>query len=154
MFCTKCGSELREQDRFCSACGAATARGAAPRPREPANARLSRPMSEAKIAGVCAGFARYFGVGRDAGASSVGGADGVSHAVLRPGVVHRRLDRDAERSSDGSGARARHELAHLVLYFLQPIRALQHLARLAAVRGADDALMLHHVENASGAAVA
>jgi phage shock protein PspC (stress-responsive transcriptional regulator) len=28
-----------------------------PRPE----AQLSRPMSEAKIAGVCAGFARYFG---------------------------------------------------------------------------------------------
>src|SRR3984957_4322640 len=60
MFCTKCGSELREQDRFCAACGAVTARGAAP-PRQQ-EARLSRPMSEAKIAGVCAGFARYFGV--------------------------------------------------------------------------------------------
>ena len=59
MFCTKCGAELREQDRFCSACGVATARGAAP-PRP--EARLSRPMSEAKIAGVCAGFARYLGV--------------------------------------------------------------------------------------------
>ena len=59
MFCTKCGSELREQDRFCSTCGVATARGAAP-PRP--EARLSRPMSEAKIAGVCAGFARYLGV--------------------------------------------------------------------------------------------
>ena len=59
MFCTKCGSELREQDKFCSACGMATARGAAP-PRE--EARLSRPMSEAKIAGVCAGFARYLGL--------------------------------------------------------------------------------------------
>ncbi len=60
MFCTKCGSELREQDRFCSACGAGTARSAAP-PRQH-EARLSRPMSEAKIAGVCAGFARYFGI--------------------------------------------------------------------------------------------
>jgi phage shock protein C len=58
MFCTRCGSELREPDYFCSACGAATARNAAP-PRP--EARLSRPMSEAKIAGVCAGFARYFG---------------------------------------------------------------------------------------------
>jgi phage shock protein C len=61
MFCTKCGTELRNQDNFCSACGAATARGEAGqaawnRPTE----RLSRPMSEAKIAGVCAGFARYF----------------------------------------------------------------------------------------------
>ena len=60
MYCTKCGSELREQDRFCSVCGAGTARGAAP-PRHQ-EARLSRPMSEAKIAGVCAGFARYFGL--------------------------------------------------------------------------------------------
>jgi phage shock protein C len=60
MFCTKCGSELREQDNFCSSCGAATARAAASssawnRPVQ----TLSRPMSEAKIAGVCAGFARY-----------------------------------------------------------------------------------------------
>ena len=59
MFCTKCGGELREQDRFCSACGAGTTRGATP-PRP--EARLSRPMSESKIAGVCAGFARYFGL--------------------------------------------------------------------------------------------
>jgi phage shock protein C len=63
MFCTKCGSELREQDKFCSACGAGTAQAAAgqsawTRPAE----RLSRPMSEAKIAGVCAGFARYLGL--------------------------------------------------------------------------------------------
>jgi phage shock protein C len=59
MFCTKCGTELREQDKFCFNCAAATARGvAAPRPTEP----LSRPMHEAKIAGVCAGFARYLGM--------------------------------------------------------------------------------------------
>jgi phage shock protein C len=63
MFCTKCGAELREQDNFCSACGFGTARTAARdsawnRPVE----KLSRPMSEAKVAGVCAGFARYFGL--------------------------------------------------------------------------------------------
>jgi phage shock protein C len=57
MFCTKCGNELREQDRFCVGCGATTARGFVP-PRP--EARLTRPMNEAKIAGVCAGFARYF----------------------------------------------------------------------------------------------
>lgn len=57
MFCTKCGSELRDQDRFCSSCGATTGKFAPP-PR--VEARLSRPMNEAKIAGVCAGFARYF----------------------------------------------------------------------------------------------
>jgi phage shock protein C len=59
MFCTKCGTELREQDKFCFNCAAATGRGAtAPKPMDP----LSRPMHEAKIAGVCAGFARYFGL--------------------------------------------------------------------------------------------
>jgi len=59
MFCTKCGTELREQDKFCFNCAAATGRGApTPRPTDP----LSRPMHEAKIAGVCAGFARYFGL--------------------------------------------------------------------------------------------
>lgn len=59
MFCTKCGGELRDQDRFCSACGVGTVRSATP-PRPVA--LLSRPMSEAKVAGVCAGFARYFGL--------------------------------------------------------------------------------------------
>jgi phage shock protein C len=59
MFCTKCGTELREQDKFCFNCAAATGRGVPiPRPIE----ALSRPMHEAKIAGVCAGFARYLGV--------------------------------------------------------------------------------------------
>ena len=59
MFCTKCGSQLRENDKFCFNCGAATALAAsAPRPIPP----LSRPMHEAKIAGVCAGFARYCGI--------------------------------------------------------------------------------------------
>jgi phage shock protein C len=57
MFCTKCGVELRDQDKFCFDCGASTGRAAPPpRPQE----QLSRPMHEAKIAGVCAGFARYF----------------------------------------------------------------------------------------------
>lgn len=60
MYCTKCGIELRDQDKFCNDCGTTTGRGA------PAGAsrldRLTRPMQEAKIGGVCAGFARYFGV--------------------------------------------------------------------------------------------
>jgi len=60
MFCTKCGVELKEQDKFCNECGTATARftpGGKVR-----TDRLVRPMNEAKIGGVCAGFARYFGV--------------------------------------------------------------------------------------------
>lgn len=57
MFCTRCGVELKTADRFCSQCGSSVP-GMTPswRPAE----RLSRPIYDAKIAGVCAGFARYF----------------------------------------------------------------------------------------------
>jgi phage shock protein C len=58
MFCTKCGIELREQDKFCFECGTSTGRGTPPVMRAD---RLSRPVTDIKIAGVCAGFARYFG---------------------------------------------------------------------------------------------
>ena len=60
MFCTKCGVELRNSDRFCSQCGT-TVPGMTPPIFRPAE-RLSRPVQDAKIAGVCAGFARYFGM--------------------------------------------------------------------------------------------
>jgi phage shock protein C len=60
MFCTKCGIELREQDKFCNECGTATGHGGPP-PNHRAE-RLSRPVREGKIAGVCAGFARHFGL--------------------------------------------------------------------------------------------
>ena len=60
MFCTKCGIELREQDKFCNECGSATGRGAPPPNHR--TERLSRPVREGKIAGVCAGFARHFGL--------------------------------------------------------------------------------------------
>ncbi len=59
MFCTKCGIQLREQDRFCSDCGTSTGHGPSTTARTD---RLSRPAGEAKIGGVCAGFARYFDV--------------------------------------------------------------------------------------------
>jgi phage shock protein C len=59
MFCTRCGKELKDEDRFCAACG---------HPTRPENvafragtpARLTRSMEDKKIAGVCAGVARYF----------------------------------------------------------------------------------------------
>ena len=60
MFCTKCGIELREQDKFCNECGAATGRGLPP--ALPRTGRLTRSVSDAKIAGVCAGFAKHFGL--------------------------------------------------------------------------------------------
>jgi phage shock protein C len=57
MFCTQCGNSLDDKDRFCPQCGVATGVGAsrAERPR----ARLTRDIQNKKIAGVCAGFAKY-----------------------------------------------------------------------------------------------
>lgn len=62
MFCTKCGIELDEKACYCSQCGKAT--GSAPPPFGSGSARvpLSRPREGKKIAGVCAGFARYLDV--------------------------------------------------------------------------------------------
>ncbi len=59
MFCTRCGSELREQDNFCFSCGAPSGRGTSGVRPAPA---LTRPTEGKMVAGVCAGFARYFGV--------------------------------------------------------------------------------------------
>jgi phage shock protein C len=61
MYCTRCGLELADQSKFCSQCGKSAgpnANWAAP----PRYAELRRPYVGKKIAGVCAGFARYFDV--------------------------------------------------------------------------------------------
>lgn len=58
MYCTKCGVELRERDRFCPQCGDRTEYGVP----EPSFKRLVLDKREKKIAGVCAGFAQYFDV--------------------------------------------------------------------------------------------
>jgi phage shock protein C len=59
MYCTKCGMELREADRFCSGCGNRTAICGQPEmPPRP----LMLDKRNKKIGGVCAGFARYFGM--------------------------------------------------------------------------------------------
>jgi phage shock protein C len=58
MFCTQCGSELREQDCYCSQCGRRLKPEAPPSMRE----RLMRDTQNGKIAGVCAGLAHYFDV--------------------------------------------------------------------------------------------
>ena len=59
MYCTKCGRELRDDDRFCSSCGLRTALNA-PLAYHPRVLMLDKHNN--KIAGVCAGFARYFEV--------------------------------------------------------------------------------------------
>jgi phage shock protein C len=57
MYCTKCGTDLREGSKFCSQCGqrigAEVVESSTPR-------RLLLDKQNKKIAGVCAGFARYF----------------------------------------------------------------------------------------------
>jgi phage shock protein C len=58
MYCTKCGVELREADLFCSRCGARMAQWPVSEP--PSVLRLDKKNK--RIGGVCAGFARYFGV--------------------------------------------------------------------------------------------
>ena len=58
MYCTKCGVEARDTDKFCCECGTSTGRA----PREVRGDRLTRSVQDSKIAGVCAGFARYLNV--------------------------------------------------------------------------------------------
>ena len=62
MFCTSCGREMSSEDAFCPKCG--TASGAAPTARAAAGPaqRLTRSVGNKKIAGVCGGFANYFGM--------------------------------------------------------------------------------------------
>jgi phage shock protein C len=60
MYCWNCGKELEEAARYCSVCGAAKsfpqAQSEESRERKP----LSRMRKGRRIAGVCAGVARYF----------------------------------------------------------------------------------------------
>jgi phage shock protein C len=59
MFCTQCGNQLGEKDRFCSQCARPTGRD---NPPEDERKLLMRDIQNKKIAGVCAGFARYLDV--------------------------------------------------------------------------------------------
>jgi phage shock protein C len=62
MYCTNCGLDLGEKAAFCSQCGKPASAAAGREAPRAARAPLARIMSEKKIAGVCAGVARYFGV--------------------------------------------------------------------------------------------
>src|SRR5215813_14269899 len=57
MYCTKCGTELRATDRFCSQCASRTRAFAATE-----QTALMLDKRNKKIAGVCGGFARYLDV--------------------------------------------------------------------------------------------
>ncbi len=66
MYCTNCGTQIGDSDKFCRECACETKAGREAR-RESASGssaprRLYRVTSEKRIAGVCAGLARYFEV--------------------------------------------------------------------------------------------
>jgi len=62
MYCTRCGIQLNETAKFCSDCGQATQNATSNSYPQQPHPRLSRPRDDRKIAGVCAGFARYMNV--------------------------------------------------------------------------------------------
>ncbi len=79
MYCTRCGCQTGEVDRFCSQCGnlapgpaSFSQSASAPNPPSTFNAaisvaeghspQLTRSLRNRKIAGVCAGIGRHFGV--------------------------------------------------------------------------------------------
>lgn len=61
MFCTHCGVQLEQSHKFCSQCGTqAGGPGGTPN-SSTSGERLYRSLTDRKLAGVCAGFARYLG---------------------------------------------------------------------------------------------
>jgi phage shock protein C len=62
MYCTKCGGEIHDTDVFCTRCGNRVAVLAPVSPVWEAPRRLMLDKRNKKISGVCAGFARYFGM--------------------------------------------------------------------------------------------
>ena len=62
MYCCNCGKELEEEARFCSVCGTARPPVQPPRGEPYERKALSRIRDGRKIAGVCGGVARYFGL--------------------------------------------------------------------------------------------
>ena len=62
MYCTGCGAALEDAQRFCPACGKPAAPDAAAPLASKPRKRLVRVLKDKKIAGVCAGFARYMDV--------------------------------------------------------------------------------------------
>ncbi len=121
MYCTRCGGQNTDGSRYCTVCGASLSgesgggqTGTSPGPGYGAGfappyqaaapgKRLRRVMSEKKIAGVCAGFARILRYGRDSGAADLG-RFGAAAARARSDHLHRRVGHLAERlSSLGRG---------------------------------------------------
>ncbi|HEX7359693.1 MAG TPA: PspC domain-containing protein [Bryobacteraceae bacterium] len=62
MYCSSCGIEIADSNRYCPQCGASTGTaGFTPRAGQPPKP-LSRPREDRKIAGVGGGLARFLGI--------------------------------------------------------------------------------------------
>jgi phage shock protein C len=64
MFCTACGFSMNDEHRYCARCGKPSQDGQyqwSAQPPSPPR-RLERNMYDRRIAGVCSGWAHYFGM--------------------------------------------------------------------------------------------
>jgi phage shock protein C len=62
VYCSSCGIELTDSNRFCPQCGTSTSLNGFVSSTGAPRRHLSRPRDDQKIAGVSAGIARYLGV--------------------------------------------------------------------------------------------
>ena len=62
MYCSSCGIEVPEAFRYCPQCGMATGRESFRSDAGKPLKSLTRRRDDRKIAGVCAGIARYLGI--------------------------------------------------------------------------------------------
>ncbi len=62
MYCSSCGIEIPDTSRYCQQCGVATGNYTSRSATPSAGRVFSRPRTDKKIAGVCAGIARYMSI--------------------------------------------------------------------------------------------
>jgi phage shock protein C len=62
VYCTRCGTQLNDTAKFCSDCGHTTSNFTPNNYARQEEPKLSRPREGRKLAGVCAGLARYLSV--------------------------------------------------------------------------------------------
>ena len=62
MYCVSCGTELSDSFRYCPQCGMVTGTQSSGSEVVLRGTHLTRPRADRKIAGVCAGLARYIGM--------------------------------------------------------------------------------------------
>jgi len=62
MYCSGCGLEMPEINRYCPQCGTATKKAGFTSETGRPGRMLSRSRDDRKVAGVCAGIARYMGI--------------------------------------------------------------------------------------------